>query len=76
MINDYNREMLRIEVDISLTGARITRVLEQLVQGRGRPERLRVDRGPEFNRALAGSSAHSKPSRESVTGRSLFDPSC
>ena len=51
VIDDYNREALRIEVDISLTAARVIRVLEQLVTLRGRPERLRVDRGPEFTSA-------------------------
>lgn len=52
VIDDYNREALRIEIDVSLTGERITRVLEQLLQVRGHPERLRIDRGPEFTSAL------------------------
>ena len=51
IIDDYNREALRIEVDISLTAERVIRVLDQLVSLRGRPERLRVDRGPEFTSA-------------------------
>ena len=51
VIDDYNREGLRIEVDISLTAERVTRVLDQVIAVRGRPERLRVDRGPEFTSA-------------------------
>jgi putative transposase len=52
VIDDYNREALRIEVDVSLAAERITRVLEQLILVRGRPERIRVDHGPEFTSAL------------------------
>ncbi|RNE88264.1 hypothetical protein EBL85_16990 [Marichromatium sp. AB32] len=40
LIDDYNREALRIEVDVSLTSARVIRVLEQVISVRGRPERL------------------------------------
>jgi putative transposase len=49
--DDFNREGLHIEVDISLTAERITRVLEQVVVIRGCPERIRVDNGPEFTSA-------------------------
>ena len=48
LIDDYNREALRIEVDFSLTAERVTRVLDQVVMVRGLPERIRVDNGPEF----------------------------
>lgn len=48
VVDDFNREALRIEVDVSLTAVRIVRVLEQVLLIRGRPERLRVDHGPEF----------------------------
>ncbi|MBO8087788.1 MAG: IS3 family transposase, partial [Marichromatium sp.] len=48
LIDDFNREALRIEVDVSLTSARVIRVLEQVISVRGRPERLRLDNGPEF----------------------------
>jgi putative transposase len=52
VIDDYNREALRIEVDVSLTAERVIRVLDQLLTIRGRPERLRVDHGPEFTSAV------------------------
>lgn len=48
LIDDFNREALRIEVDVSLTTTRLIRVLEQVISVRGAPQRLRVDRGPEF----------------------------
>ena len=47
-IDHFNREGLAIEVDASLTGQRVIRVLEQLKDERGPPEKIRVDNGPEF----------------------------
>jgi putative transposase len=52
-VDDYTRECLAIEVDTSLPGARVVRVLERLVGERGRPRQIRTDNGPEFaGRAL------------------------
>lgn len=51
VLDDYHREALRIEVDVSLTAERVTRVLDQLALVRGHPERIRVDHGPEFTSA-------------------------
>jgi putative transposase len=48
IIDDYNRESLWIEVDTSLPSLRVIRVLERLVEMRGKPKRIRVDNGPEF----------------------------
>ena len=48
VIDDYNREVLRIEADTCLPALRVIRVLEQLEQSRGLPSMLRVDNGPEF----------------------------
>lgn len=48
VIDDYNREVLWIEVDTSLPAQRVIRVLEQLEESRGLPEMIRVDNGPEF----------------------------
>lgn len=48
IIDDFNREVLRIEADTCLPAKRVIRVLEELEERRGLPEMLRVDNGPEF----------------------------
>ena len=48
IVDAYSRECLRIEVDISLPGARVARVLEELRINRGLPEQIMTDNGPEF----------------------------
>jgi putative transposase len=48
IVDDYTRESLAIEVDFSLPGARVVRVLEGLVASRGNPETITIDNGPEF----------------------------
>jgi putative transposase len=48
VIDDFNRQVLWIEVDTSLPSQRVIRVLEQLQESRGLPEMIRVDNGPEF----------------------------
>lgn len=55
LVDDYTRECLAIEVDTSLGGVRVRRVLETVLAKRGKPEAIVVDNGPEFRgRALAG----------------------
>lgn len=48
VIDDFNRESLAIEVDISLPSLRVIRVLEKLIAQRGAPANIRCDNGPEF----------------------------
>lgn len=48
VLDDYNREVLRMEPDTSLPALRVIRVLEQLKECRGVPRMIRVDNGPEF----------------------------
>lgn len=48
VLDDFNREMLWMEVDTSLPTLRVIRVLEALKETRGLPEMIRVDNGPEF----------------------------
>lgn len=48
IVDDYNREVLALEADISLPALRVTRVLEYLKEFRGLPKMIRVDNGPEF----------------------------
>jgi putative transposase len=48
VVDDYTRECVRIEVDTSLGGERVVRVLEELREQRGGPKVIVVDHGPEF----------------------------
>ena len=48
IVDDYNRECLAAEVDTSIPGARVVRVLERLRERRGLPQILVMDNGPEF----------------------------
>jgi putative transposase len=48
IIDDYNRESLAIEVDSSLPALRVIRTLQRLIEIRTKPNRIRVDNGPEF----------------------------
>ena len=53
IVDDYTRECPAIEVDTSLGGVRVVRVLDRLMEIRGLPEVITVDNGPEFaGRAL------------------------
>lgn len=53
LIDEYTRECPAVEVDTSISGARVCRVLDQLAETRGLPESIIVDNGPEFSsRAL------------------------
>lgn len=44
VIDDFNREALRIEIDTSLPARRIVRALDELVEIRGKPAALRLAR--------------------------------
>ena len=48
VIDDLSRECPVLEVDHSLTGQRVTRVLDRIAVTRGLPEVITVDNGPEF----------------------------
>ena len=48
VINDFNRKELGIEVDFSLPAERVIRSLNQIIEWRGKPNRIRSDNGPEY----------------------------
>jgi len=53
VVDDFTRECVAIEVDTSLSGERVTRVLDRAIEQRGKPQSLVMDNGPEFaGRAL------------------------
>jgi putative transposase len=48
VIDDFNRECLGIEVDLSLPGERVVRALDNIIEWRGKPKAIRCDNGPEY----------------------------
>jgi putative transposase len=48
VLDDYNREGLGIEVDLSLPAPRVIRALEQIIEWRGKPQAIRSDNGSEY----------------------------
>jgi putative transposase len=53
VVDTFTRESLAIEVDTSLPGARVARVLDQVIAERGVPGAIIMDNGPELtSRAL------------------------
>jgi len=48
IIDLFSRECIGIEVDFSITGHRVTRILDKIIFSRGKPEIIVCDNGPEF----------------------------
>ena len=48
VLDDFSRRCLAAEVDTSLPGLRVCRVLDRLVSHHGKTEALLVDNGPDF----------------------------
>lgn len=60
IVDDYTRECRAIEVDTSLPGLRVARVLERLREEHGLPQTIVVDNGPEFSGRLLDAWAYSR----------------
>jgi putative transposase len=53
VVDEYTKKSFRIEVDTSITGARVVRILNEIAPAEGLPEIIIIDNGPEFiGRAL------------------------
>lgn len=48
IVDDFTRESVAIEVDFGIGGERVTRVLDRIIELRGKPKAIRCDNGPEF----------------------------
>ena len=48
VIDEGNREALRIECGTSIPSGRLVRVMEQLIEVYGKPQAIRLDNGPEM----------------------------
>ena len=48
VVDDYSRECIGQIVDSSITGERVSRLLDQVMLDRSRPEAIITDNGPEF----------------------------
>ena len=48
IIDVFTKESLQIEIDTSINGTRVCRILDRIVDQRGLPKRITIDNGPEF----------------------------
>ncbi len=48
VLDDYNREILGIDINSSIPASRVTRYLDQIAAWIGYPRKIRLDNGPEF----------------------------
>ncbi len=58
IVDCFSRESLAFEVDTSLSGHRVVRVLQRLLEMRGKPQVIQVDNGPEFTGRALDEWAH------------------
>lgn len=58
IVDCFSREALAVEVDTSLSGHRVVRVLQRLLETRGKPSVIQVDNGPEFTGRALDEWAH------------------
>jgi putative transposase len=48
IVDEFTRESLKMVVDTSLTGHRVVREIDELVQTKGKPQQIKSDNGTEF----------------------------
>jgi putative transposase len=49
IIDDFNREALAMDIDLSLPAERVVRALDRVIEWRGKPKEIRSDNGPEYD---------------------------
>lgn len=60
IVDDYTKESVAIEVDTSISGQRVARVLDRIAEYRSLPKMIRVDHGPEFTSLALDAWAHAR----------------
>jgi len=60
VIDDFNQEGLAIHIDLSLPATRVARLLNQIIEWRGKPKQIRCDNGPEYISGLLAAWAEQK----------------
>ena len=48
VLDDFNREGLAVDADLSLPSTRVIRLLERIIEWRGKPLPIRCDNGPKY----------------------------
>jgi len=48
VVDDFNREALAIDIDLSLPAERVVRALDRVIEWRGKPLTIRSDNGSEY----------------------------
>ena len=60
LIDDFNREALSMEMDLSPPAERVVRALDPVIEWRGKPQAIRSDNGPEFISAKLAEGAEKR----------------
>ena len=63
IVDNFSRVSPAIEVDVSLTGKRVVKVLERAALSRGLPEVIRCDNGSKFISKVVDEWAHQRAHR-------------
>lgn len=53
IVDDFNREVLAIEIDLNIPARHVVRVLDRIAATRGHPVKIQMDNGPLISLTLA-----------------------
>lgn len=68
VLDDFNREGLGIEVDVSILAERVVRALDQIIEWHGAPKTIRVRQHPEY---ISGTLMEWAENRQSHRGKAF-----